>query len=188
MVRTKLAVVILALIALPEAQAGTGFPAGFSESLFAPGLTEVTGMRWAPDGSNRLFVTRQNGEVRVVANGVLLATPFAVVDPVLNWSECGLLGIAFDPNFTMNGYVYLFATVSSTEQQIIRYTAIGDTGVDKTIILDQLPTVGDTHNGGGISIGPDGKLYWAIGDNRLTTGHDQDLTSLMCKVGRANLD
>ncbi|MFZ5472134.1 MAG: PQQ-dependent sugar dehydrogenase [Myxococcota bacterium] len=167
---------------------GTGFPQNFTETVYASGLPATTAMAWAPDGSNRLFVALQSGQIRVVKNGALLPTPFATVTPIRNFSECGLLGITFDPSFASNGYVYVFACVSNTESQIIRYTAVGDVGTAKTTLIGGLPTVGDTHNGGGISVGPDAKLYWAIGDNRLTIGHDGDLTSLMCKVGRAHLN
>lgn len=185
-----------------SAIAGTGFPeAAFTETTFASGLTCATSMAWAPDGSNRLFVTRQGtclsgssniplgGQVRIIKDGTLLPDPFVNVAPGYYSSEAGLLGIAFDPNFATNGYVYVFSTVSATEQQIIRYTAVGDTGTDKTVIVSGLPTVGDTHNGGGLSVGPDAKLYWGIGDNRINDGTvTDDTTYLRSKISRANLD
>ncbi|MBL8956230.1 MAG: PQQ-dependent sugar dehydrogenase [Myxococcaceae bacterium] len=193
------ALVLLAVLAVsPAAQAGTGHPAGFTETRYGAAFTLGTAMAWAPDGSNRLFVTRQGyvrtfgpnnaAEIRIIKDGVLLPTPFATVTPVFNWSECGLFGIAFDPAFAQNGYVYVSACVSNSEQQIIRYTAVGDVGTQKTILLAGLPSAGDTHNGGGLSIGPDAKLYFAIGDNRATIGPDGDLTSARSKVSRANLD
>lgn len=104
---------------------------------------DITGIAWAPDGSNRLFVTRKGGQARIVKDGVLLATPFAT-ETVFTNSECGLIGMAFDPGFATNGYVYFFATVSSSEQQIIRYTAVGDTGTNRTVIVPGLPTSGTT--------------------------------------------
>ncbi len=180
------------------ALAATGHPAGFIETPYGSRFTLGTSMAWAPDGSNRLFITRQGyvrgtgpnnaAEIVIIKKGVLLATPFAVVSPVVNWSECGLLGLTFDPGFSQNGYVYVSACVSNTEQQIIRYTAVGDVGTQKTTLLAGLPSAGDTHNGGGISVGPDGKLYFGVGDNRDPVGPDGDLTSLRAKIGRANLD
>jgi glucose/arabinose dehydrogenase len=160
----------------------------FSESVYATVGSQVTGMAWAPDGSNRLFLSRKAGAIEIVKNGAVLATPFAVVSPVVTTSECGLIGICFDPNFMVNGYVYVFATVSTTEQQIIRYKAVGDTGTEKTVLIPGLPTRGANHDGGAVGVGPDGKLYWAIGDLGNGTGVDGDLTSLAAKVGRANLD
>jgi glucose/arabinose dehydrogenase len=174
-------------------------PAGALAAIADPNFTEttlvsgieggITAMAWAPDGSPRLFLLVKTGQVLVVENGQLLATPFAVVDPIVTSGECGLLGLAFDPSFVDNGYVYLFVTVSSTEQQIVRYTASGDLGVDKTVIVAGLPTLGRNHNGGALGFGADGKLYWAIGDNGgLRSGVDTDLLSLASKVGRANAD
>jgi len=80
------------------------------------------------------------------------------VSPIFAVGECGLIGIAFDPDFVSNGYVYVFATVSTSEQQIIRYTAVGDVGTDKTVVIPGLPTVGANHDGGAVGFGPDGRL------------------------------
>lgn len=154
----------------------------------------ATGMAWAPDGSGRLFVIRKGGfggmgtgEVRIIQNGTILTTPFAS-ESVFTASECGLIGIAFDPAFATNGHVYLFATVSSTQQQIIRYTASGNVGTNRTVLVSNLPTRGANHNGGGIDVGRDGKLYWAVGDLGNRTGVDLNTTTLAAKAGRANRD
>jgi len=167
---------------------GAALDPNFSESTFASAGPEVTGIAWAPDGSGRLFVTRKMGTIVIVKDGTTLPTPFATVSPLFFDNECGLLGICFDPNFVVNGFVYVFATVSSTEQQIIRYTAAGDVGTNKTVLVPGLPTIGANHDGGAVGIGPDGKIYWAIGDLGNGTGVDADLTSLAAKIGRANLD
>jgi glucose/arabinose dehydrogenase len=162
----------------------------FTEAPFvsSPDLGGATGLAWAPDGSNRLFVTRKDGLVLIIKNGVLLPTPFATVTPLYQGSECGLLGIAFDPNFLVTRHVFVFATVSPSEQQIIRYTVGGDTGTEKTTVVAGLPTSGANHDGGAVGFGPDGKLYWAIGDLGNGSGVGADLASLASKIGRANLD
>ena len=165
------------------------FDPGFSEAawLTSPKLEGATGMVWATDGSNRLFVADQQGEVWVVKDGAVLDEPFVRVEPIHTTSECGLIGIALDPAFLVNGYVYLFVTVSPTEQQILRYIASGDRGVDRTVLVRQLPTVGSVHNGGAIEVGPDGKLYFGIGDTTDPRFGD-DRSTLAAKIGRANLD
>ncbi len=169
----------------------------FTESIYYSNRIadfNATGMAWAPDGSGRLFVIRKGGfngsgtaQVQIIKNGAILPTPFAT-ESVFASSECGLIGIAFDPGFATNGFLYLFVTISNTEQQIIRYTASGNVGTNRTVIVANLPTQGNTHNGGGIGIGRDGKLYWAVGDLGNRTGVDLDTTTLAAKIGRSNRD
>ena len=84
-------------------------PTGFTEGLVASGLTSPTAMSFAPDG--RLFVCQQNGQLRVIKNDVLLSTPFLTV-PVDSSGERGLLGVAFDPNFAVNRFVYVYYTTT----------------------------------------------------------------------------
>src|SRR5215471_9178768 len=98
----------------PFAAQATLVDPAFTETVVAssPDLALATGLAWAPDGSNRLFVIRKEGQIRIIKNGVLLPDPFAVVTPLYTASEAGLIGIAFDPDFITNQYVYFFATVS----------------------------------------------------------------------------
>ncbi|WP_404370677.1 PQQ-dependent sugar dehydrogenase [Corallococcus coralloides] len=188
------------LFLMMSAPARAAVPAGFVETGFSSSsLTPATGMAWAPDGSGRLFVTLKNGVVRTVAmkDGVLETQPgtstlvtrtFATEPAVHTNSECGLIGIAFDPNYVVNRYVYFFVTVSASEQRIVRYTDSHGTGIARTEVVTRLPTAGNNHDGGGLGFGPDGKLYWSIGDLGNGTGVDADLTSLAAKMSRANLD
>src|SRR5206468_7508417 len=94
----------LLLFAGTPAHAST-VPAGFSDTPVAGGLSAPTTMEFAPDG--RLFVSQQGGALRVIKNGSLLATPFVTLT-VDSSGERGLLGIAFDPDFSTNHYVYLY--------------------------------------------------------------------------------
>ncbi len=178
-----------ALTLCPPRANATMLDPAFSEATFvSTGLSQVTGMEWAPDGTHRLFLIRKGGEVRIVEDGAVLPTPFFTFAPVFTSSECGLIGMAFDPSFAVNGHVYFFVTVSSTEQRIYRLTASGNSGTAQTTIVPGLPTRGVNHDGGAVGFGPDGKLYWAIGDLGNFTGVDADLVSLAAKVGRAHRD
>ncbi len=193
--RKSLPFFLLVLVASPAFTRATPVdPANFSESSYVSSslIGSTTGIAWAPDGSGRLFVARkggfsgqQNAEVRIVQNGSVLSPAFAI-ESVYTTSECGLIGIAFDPDFVSNGYVYLFLTASAAEQKIVRYTAFANVGTNRTEIVTGLPTNGLNHDGGGIGIGNDGRLYWSIGDLGAGIGVDGDLISMASKIGRAN--
>lgn len=164
-------------------------PAGFAETTIASGMSSPTAMAFAPDG--RLFVAEQTGALRVIKNGALLSTPFATLS-VNSSGERGLLGIAFDPQFNTNNYVYLYYTTSTSpvRNRISRFTANGDVAVAGSEVqilnLDTLSSA-TNHNGGAIHFGPDGKLYAAVGDNA-NGANAQDLTTLHGKMLRLNKD
>jgi glucose/arabinose dehydrogenase len=146
-------------------------------------------MEFAPDG--RLFVCLQTGQVRVIKNGSLLATPFLSLS-VDSSGERGLIGIAFDPNFTNNHYVYVYYTVptSPIHNRVSRFAAAGDVAASGSEIvilnLDNLSSA-TNHNGGGLHFGPDGKLYIGVGENA-NGANAQTLSNLLGKLLRINSD
>jgi len=206
--RSILGLFLSAALALPSARAAPVDSANFSETSFvsSSNLALPTGMAWAPDGSGRLFVICKAGEVRIVqhtkgsTSGTVLADPWATFGKaddsgatgpfgtIITTKECGLIGMCFDPGFLTNRYVYFFVTTSTSVQQIIRCTddPENNIGLNPTLIVDKLPTRGGNHNGGGLEVGHDGRLYWSIGDNENTGLGGTNLTSLGAKVGRAN--
>ena len=105
-VSLALAALLIALCGPVESgHAATGLPPGFQDVPVVSGLSNPTAMEFSPDG--RLFVTQQGGQLRVIKNGVLLSTPFLTLT-VDSAGERGLLGIAFDPNFASNQFVYVY--------------------------------------------------------------------------------
>jgi glucose/arabinose dehydrogenase len=160
---------------------GTGI---FIDQVFENGLNDPTSMAFTPDG--RLFVAEKGGTLRVIKNGALLAAPFLSV-PVSTSGERGLIGVAIDPNFATNKYVYVQYTTSSDpiHNKVSRFTAsasnpdVAAAGSELTIIdLDALD--GSYHNAGALHFGGDGKLYIAAGDN----GHSSDAQKLTTRLGK----
>ncbi len=164
-------------------------PAGFSFVPVANGLDSPTAMAFAPDG--RIFVTQQGGQVRIIKDGLLLPAPFAEL-AVESSGDRGLLGIALDPNFATNPYIYLYYTVpgSPAHNRASRFMADGDVVMpgSEEILVDVEPIeYAEIHNGGAMHFGPDGKLYIGIGDNASPMSA-QDLDSYRGKLLRINPD
>ncbi|MDP8925230.1 MAG: PQQ-dependent sugar dehydrogenase [Chloroflexota bacterium] len=164
--------------------------------VYLNGLQLPSSLAFAPDG--RLFLVEVNaGRVRVSKDGVLQEQPVATF-PVQQASESGLLGLALDPDFDANHYVYVYYSEADPARpdhgirnRVVRFVERDGRGTDFAPVLDDLPAnaVGamDAHQGGALGFGPDGKLYVTVGD----TGRSelaQDLTSLAGKVLRVNPD
>lgn len=182
------AVVALIIFCAPAVRAAT-VPAGFTDSQVAGDIAGGTAMAFATDG--RLFVCQQNGQLRIIKDGVLLPTPFLTVATDSS-GERGLLGVAFDPNFAANNYLYLYYTVATSPRhnRVSRFTANGDAVVpgSEVLILRLNDLSGATnHNGGAMHFGPDGKLYIAVGENA-NPAHAQTLGNLLGKMLRINAD
>lgn len=180
--------VALALVTALRPSAAT-LPSGFTESIVASGLTAPVTMQFAPDG--RLFVLEQAGTVRVIQNGTLLPTPFISLS-VASGGDRGLLGIAFDPLFATEPWVYLSYTVAtpSPHNVVARVLANGNVASGAPQIIFELENLGESvfHNAGALAFGPvDGKLYVAVGEN-FQPQLAQDMTRLFGKMLRINRD
>src|SRR5262245_29851690 len=179
--------VFFLLAVAPAPVAAATLPFGFRETQLASGLSSPTAMAFAPDG--RLFVCQQGGSLRVIKNGVLLPAPFVSLT-VNSSGERGLLGVAIDPNFASNQFVYLYytATTPAIHNRISRFTASGDVAAagSEVVLLDlnDLSTF-TNHNGGALNFGPDGKLYAAVGENA-NAANSQTLNNLLGKILRIN--
>ena len=191
---TRMVVCLLLVVAVfaqrnASIDAANDLPVGFTEALVASGLASPTAMQFAPDG--RLFVAEQGGRLRVIANDVLLPTPFVTLT-VSSSGERGLLGVAFDPAFASNQFVYVYytATTPAIHNRISRFTANGNVAVagSETVILelDNLSSA-TNHNGGALAFGADGKLYAAVGENA-NGANAQSMSNLLGKMLRINKD
>jgi glucose/arabinose dehydrogenase len=170
------------------------------------GGSEPVAIANANDGSGRLFIVEQPGRIRIYNGTQLLATPFLNITSIVNSgdTEQGLLGLAFDPDFTSNGYFYVdYIDKSSTAGKTIlaRYHVpsgtpnVADPGSATPLLTITQPQV--NHNGGALQFGPDGYLYISFGDggnggdtgsgHNPTIGNAQDLNSLLGKILRIDV-
>lgn len=138
----------------------------------------------------RLYFTERSGTIRVIDNGRLIKDPLIIFGPpFVNRGEGGLMGIAIDPNFAQNHYIYVMQTYTEHNQllnRIIRLKENNNTAQIDQIIIDKIPG-GLLHNGGRIKIGPDQKLYVTTGDAG-NTNLAQNINSLAGKILRLELD
>jgi glucose/arabinose dehydrogenase len=186
---------IVAVLAFPpsDARGAATLPPNFAHSRVVGGLAGPTAMDFAPGG--RLFVAEQRGTLRVVKADGTLATFLDIAGKVDSAGERGLLGVAFDPAFPNNRYVYLYYTREATastpaHNRVVRVTADGNraiAGSEKLIFRLNKLSRATNHNGGAIHFGEDGKLYVAVGDNA-NGGNAQSLRTLKGKMLRINKD
>jgi len=129
---------------------------GFEQPLY------VTG---AGDGSGRLFVLEKTGTAWIVRDGERDSVFLDLSARVSTESEQGLLGIAFSPTFTDDGLVFVSYTQADGASVLSRFTVESD-AVDprseKMLLHVAQPYA--NHNGGMIAFGPDGYLYFGLGD------------------------
>jgi len=186
-------VLTLGLSSVSKAQTGPTLPPGFNDSEVTSGMAAADAMAFAPDG--RIFVIEKRGTVRVIKNGALLSALFASFSARTE-RERGMIGIALDPDFATNHYIYLRYTKGTVTDGTCRHilsrvTANGDVmlaGSEKVIVdFGDCQGVGG-HNAGTIQFGTDGKLYTSMGDQGCCSQYAQSLTTVFGKVLRLNLD
>jgi glucose/arabinose dehydrogenase len=150
------------------------------------GLEVPWSLNFAPDG--RLFVTERPGRVRIVTLGG--ASELALtLDGVFAQGEAGLLGLALDPDFAQNHFVYLYYSASvpgGGVNRVVRYREVNSRLGERLVLLDNIPAA-QIHNGGRLRFGPDGLLYASAGD-AADANNAQDVASLAGKILRLNRD
>jgi glucose/arabinose dehydrogenase len=203
--KKTLATSILIGITLSLAQAQTVTPAlplvemDLRQVFVKPTFNQPVFLTHAGDGSDRVFIVEKEGIIKVMPNQdeVIEATVFLDISERTNSAggEAGLLGLAFHPRFSDNGKFYVYYTRDDFVSRLAEFQVNADTpdraqiASERVVLEIDQPTVG--HNGGSIAFGPDGYLYWGLGDG--SGGSDvfrsgQDRLNLLAAILRIDVD
>ncbi|WP_026889816.1 PQQ-dependent sugar dehydrogenase [Clostridium beijerinckii] len=154
-----------------------------AENLYVP---------WAIDISDegKIYFTERSGAIRIIEDGKLDPKPIMNFnEPFVSQGEGGLMGIALDPNYSKNHYMYVMHTYGEGDviyNRVVRLIESNNRAVIDKVLIDKIPG-GRIHNGGRIKIGPDKKLYITTGDAG-NSALAQDPKSLAGKILRIELD
>jgi len=165
-------------------------------------FSDPVGIYHSDDETNRLFILEQEGIIKVVNNNSneLNATIFLDITSIVNqdpgYTEEGLLGLAFHPNFEENGYFYVNYTDYNPKRNVIeRYTVSSDNpnyaNPQSGLIILNVEQPYTNHNGGQMGFGPDGYLYISFGDGGSAGDpleHGQNLQTLLGSIARIDVN
>jgi len=173
--RLLLAGLLMAAAALAGASRAAAVPAGFSDELVTKAPGGPSEIAWTPDG--RMLIATKNGQLRVYANGALVATPAIDLAGVMcTNAERGLQGVAVHPAFATNHYVYLYynyakfgpcGTEGNAVNRLSRFVLSDADTIDpagELVMYESQTLVDGDHNGGDVAFGRDGSLYVTTGD------------------------
>jgi glucose/arabinose dehydrogenase len=165
-------VTILGILVLLSSLAASALPPSPLTVRLQPllsGLNSPLYITSAKDGTKRLFVVQQGGIIKVIQPGSNTPTDFInISSKLVSGGERGLLGLAFHPQFAINGYFFVnYTRIGDGATIIARYRAtnnntIGDLSSERILLTIAQPFA--NHNGGMIEFGADGNLYIGMGD------------------------
>ncbi len=196
-------IVLLAHIVTPALAQSQPLPDSSSVRMeeIASGFARPLFVTHAGDDSGRLFVVEQGGRIWILQNGARLATPFLDISPLVSpsansfgYTEQGLLGLAFHPNYPENGTLFVNFTDTEGNTVVARLQVSDDPNVADSASLEPILNVVQpfaNHNGGHLAFGPDGYLYIAMGDGGSQgdpQGNGQRLDTLLAKLLRIDVD
>jgi glucose/arabinose dehydrogenase len=179
--------------------AGGGFdPVGLTVAFetVVDGLVAPLAVISANDGSGRIFVVQQGGQIRIVRDGALVAAPFLdISDRITSGGERGLLGLAFHPDYPTDPRLFVNYTDANGDTRVSSFTVDpsrpdeADPNSEVKILHIAQPYA--NHNGGALVFGPDGFLYISTGDGGSggdPHGNGQSLKTLLGKILRIDVN
>jgi len=163
------------MLGSPAAESAT-LPSGFADEPVTSSVSAPTALAFTPGG--KVLVTSQSGTLHVISGGALQPLPALDLTAVTcGNSERGLLGVAVDPAFATNSFVYVYYTfkkhgvcetntANAPVNRVSRFVMTGDTisAGTETVLIDNIPSPNGNHNGGDLQFGKDGLLYVSVGD------------------------
>ena len=155
----------------------------------AEGLSLPLGLSWTPDGRKLFFSEVKLGQIRVIVDSVLQPEPFVKL-PIAKGAETGMLGLAVDPDYARNHFIYAYHSDPETNRnRVLRFEDRDGKASAPTEILKSVAVsdVGGAHNAGRLGFGPDGMLYVTAGNGQ-STKVGQEPCKLGGKVLRVNRD
>lgn len=166
---------LFSLLGWSLAKPQAALPANFTDSLVT-NVGSPTALAFTPDG--RMLVTTQGGSLNIYQGSALLGTALNLSSVLCSGFERGLLGVAVDPNFATNQYIYLYYTfkkfgscpantASSPVNRVSRFTLPANNVISSTtevVLVDNMPSPNGNHNAGDLHFGADGYLYISVGD------------------------
>lgn len=177
---------------------GNAPPAGQSSVGLVPvasGLSFPVDLTSPPADSARLFVVEKTGTIRIIRNGAVVPRPFLDLrGAVSGGGEQGLLGLAFHPQYAVNGRFVVNFTNPGGDTRVVAYRVSTDPDSADPATADTILAVSQpysNHNGGGVRFGPDGYLYVGLGDGGSAgdpQDHGQDRTDLLGSLLRLDID
>ncbi|MFW2488896.1 PQQ-dependent sugar dehydrogenase [Clostridium chromiireducens] len=154
-----------------------------AENLYVPWAIAI-----GDDGT--ILVTERIGRIRIIKNDILQPQPLMIFStPFVSQGEGGLMGIAIDPDYSQNHYIYVMHSYGDSNliyNRVVRLLENNNSLIMERIIIDKIPG-GRIHNGGRLKIGPDHKLYITTGDAG-NSSLAQDPFSTAGKILRIELD
>jgi len=170
--------ILVAAASLSSPVSAQNLPVDFADDLVA-GVGSPTALAFTPDG--RLLITTQGGTLRVYQGGSLLGTPALTIPAasICTDSERGLLGVAVDPGFAANQFIYLYYTANiggiGCKNRVSRFNLPGGNVINpasELVLIDRIHSTAGNHNGGDLHFGKDAYLYVSVGDGGCDYNND----------------